>query len=490
MSKKIHADTLIDGALTVEKEGNFCTTTNHGKDVQIGSRLITDNTEINKELGIYGGTTNNNGISSVGLYEAAPSTLQSDYGFKVQYSGSSNQFKISGVVGGVETDHITVHRNAGNVTLNQYDSTRDDGDVDISRILYTGSNGEVKVGDLNVDNGYTIFPIWAEESADLAAGAAQEWAFGNGDDTPITSGIVVPINCELFAMGLNIEGATATATVRAVINGDINLTTYQVSGTGNSSFTTFPTPLSINPGDRVNFRTITSSGANTNSGRVVAWFRVRSSSLSTSVLNDLLDVSANTPSVGQVLSWNGANWAPVDPGLNSVIAGDNITIDNSDPLNPIINSETKLNWGSMSNTNITTNLNASTSTSFITTVPWGSFLGNITGDVTPDVANNQFICNFTGTVELNLNMHLFSTIQRSSVQARFRINGSPIGPIASTGYIRSYTGHNESSLHISSYHLFVNNGDTISVGTRQEALGGTVTFAQSGTSRFSIKRLT
>ena len=143
-----------------------------------------------------------------------------------------------------------------------------------------------KVDDPFTDNEYSIFCIWAEESNDLDAGA-QQWSFGSGNETPQTCGVVIPIACELFAMGLNVEASEAT--VRTVVNGDINLSDYQVSATSPSDFATFSSSLQINPGDVVNFRTISSSGNSTDSGRVSAFFRIKTSSLSTSTLSDLVD---------------------------------------------------------------------------------------------------------------------------------------------------------------------------------------------------------
>ena len=156
------------------------------------------------------------------------------------------------------------------------------------------------------DNEYTVFCVWAEENADLAAGA-QEWGFGSGDETPLASGIVLPLDCELFAMGLNVEGGTAT--VRTVVNDDIDLADYEVSVTqAPTGFSSFSSVLQINAGDVINFRTIASSGTNTNSARVSAFFRVKASLLSTSTISNLIDTSLAQLSANQVLVYDGSNW--------------------------------------------------------------------------------------------------------------------------------------------------------------------------------------
>ena len=158
------------------------------------------------------------------------------------------------------------------------------------------------------DGGYTTFCVWAEEGAPLGTNNF-EWSFGNGATTPLSGGVVIPVDCELFAMGLNIQGGSAT--VRAVIDSDDTLSTYQVAVVAPKGSTTFTTPLNVVAGQLVNFKTILSSGTNTNQGRVSAWFRIRSTPASTSITNDLLDVSIGGIASGQVMQWNGTSFIPL-----------------------------------------------------------------------------------------------------------------------------------------------------------------------------------
>ncbi|MBK8699350.1 MAG: tail fiber domain-containing protein [Saprospiraceae bacterium] len=67
------------------------------------------------------------------------------------------------------------------------------------------------------------------------------------------------------------------------------------------------------------------------------------------------EVSENTPNVGEVLKWNGSQWSPaIDissttggaSGVNSIISGPGIEVNNADPKNPII-----INKGDVSNSN-------------------------------------------------------------------------------------------------------------------------------------------
>ncbi len=198
-------------------------------------------------------------------------------------------------------------------------------DVDITTT--PPSSGDLLVWDGSnfvpqaTDNGYTIFNIFAEENAALGAGN-YEWAYGNGSNTSNGDGIVIPIDCELFAMSLNHEGGANTV-VRIVKNTDASLASYQVqtSGTENG-YNTFGTPLSFSAGDIANFTTVSASASGT-TARVSAWFRVRSTPASTSLLNDLLDVSAGGITSDQILQYDGSSFVPID------FSGDNITYDNS-----------------------------------------------------------------------------------------------------------------------------------------------------------------
>lgn len=201
-------------------------------------------------------------------------------------------------------------------------------DVDITSS--TPSSGDYLVWDgsnfvptaASAAGDYTVFNIFAEESAAIATNGAREWSFGNGDNTPSGHGIVIPVDCELFAMSLDHEGGVNT-TVRIIKNTNTSLSSYQVTNSGTENgFTTFGTPLSFTAGDIANFNTISASTPGT-SGRVSAWFRIRSTPASTSLVNDMLDVSAGSIASGDILYFNGSVFVPLT--LNS----SNIPYDNS-----------------------------------------------------------------------------------------------------------------------------------------------------------------
>jgi hypothetical protein len=113
--------------------------------------------------------------------------------------------------------------------------------------------------------GTYLVPIWAEENSALGATNTYEWAFGNGANTPAGGGLLVYVpsgqTCEVKAMGVKMNNTSGSATVELVLNGTPQGTACQVVATGNGgALVELGTPLSISNGDRVNFRTSSSSG--------------------------------------------------------------------------------------------------------------------------------------------------------------------------------------------------------------------------------------
>lgn len=119
---------------------------------------------------------------------------------------------------------------------------------------------------------YSYFPIWAEEGNDLDTDRF-EWSFGNGNETPLGMGIVLPFDCELFARGLTHEGA-ATTEVEARINGlsAAKSVTTTISKKGYINFES--DTVAYSAGDVMGFNTITGS-IDSNGSLITAWFRKR-----------------------------------------------------------------------------------------------------------------------------------------------------------------------------------------------------------------------
>ena len=118
-----------------------------------------------------------------------------------------------------------------------------------------------------------MIPIWGEENGGLGNNT-YEWAFGNGANTPNNRGIAiyVPSNyiCELVAISgtLNAGKATISVEINGNNSGSVDIdTTISRSNTNELS-----TPINVNNADRINFKTISSSGTSA-PNTVTAWLR-------------------------------------------------------------------------------------------------------------------------------------------------------------------------------------------------------------------------
>lgn len=141
------------------------------------------------------------------------------------------------------------------------------------------------------------------------------------------------------------------------------------------------------------------------------------------------------------------------------------------------------------NTDITTNINNSTSALYIDTVPIFGVESNNTGGYTVNLVNQYVTVNYTGIVSISVNIHVESFASRVAPQFRLRVNGTAIGPVTACTYIRATNDHNESSAHIASFLLEVTSGDQISLGSRRGAKAGTATMSIVGTSDISLTRI-
>lgn len=197
--------------------------------------------------------------------------------------------------------------NTGDETLNSIKSKRPIksidgqsiegiGNLSIPRVLpgpYTGTGEDLKdeIDNINetkinsvsgsvVDNSdnknpiinySNVFAIWAEENGGLGNNTF-EWAFGNGANTPINGGIVIPFTCELIAMTCKANNNTSSQVIQIVVNGSPN-TVYSVTALNGVGSNKFSAPLQINSGSRINFRTVLSGGAS-GPNTVCAWFKI------------------------------------------------------------------------------------------------------------------------------------------------------------------------------------------------------------------------
>lgn len=163
-------------------------------------------------------------------------------------------------------------------------------------------------------NGTYYEVIWAEEGGTLNTGTASgyQFSFGNGATNQQNgASIIVPAGytCEWIGMSHNSSGAT-TATITAVLNAVDQTQNISIASVATpfSSTTIFGTPIAVSDGDVVNFRT--TSVTTTASPNVV------------SALLRFTSTSGGGGGGGQV---------------DSVVGGVDITVDSSDPVNPIVN---------------------------------------------------------------------------------------------------------------------------------------------------------
>ncbi len=144
-----------------------------------------------------------------------------------------------------------------------------------------------------------------------------------------------------------------------------------------------------------------------------------------------------------------------------------------------------INYGARwTNSDITTNLNVNNTTAPI----FGTLDYNDDAATLYQQAGNSLTVLVAGRYDIRANLSLIGinsggNRQRTNVNARVAVNGTPVGAIAASGYIRWASGHDHSSIHVSEI-LNLNANDVITIITYREANSGTVQF--SGNSESSI----
>ncbi len=151
----------------------------------------------------------------------------------------------------------------------------------------------------------------------------------------------------------------------------------------------------------------------------------------------------------------------------------------------------KINYGGRwTNTNTSTNLNVNNTVAPI----FGSEDYKDDGTNLYQVSGNTLIIKESGRYDIRANLALLainssgSTEQRTNTNARIAVNGTAIGAIGASGYIRYATNHDHSSIHVSEI-LNLNANDVVTIITYREANSGTVRFSGSNESSFIINKL-
>lgn len=142
-----------------------------------------------------------------------------------------------------------------------------------------------------------------EESGALSTAVASgfQWGVGNGDEIGQNGGVPSAFSGTIRKIFLHIfEGS---ATIALYINGVNTGNTISASGTNSTSVVNLTTPIS--EGDRINFRTTSTTG-NTNGGQV-GFLSMASDAPSGFSINDAIDVDISGIQDGQGLVWDSSS---------------------------------------------------------------------------------------------------------------------------------------------------------------------------------------
>jgi len=141
-----------------------------------------------------------------------------------------------------------------------------------------------------------------------------------------------------------------------------------------------------------------------------------------------------------------------------------------------------------SNIDVITNINANS----VTNLPVFGLLNwnDNTTLYNANMANQELTVAETGRYKIivNTSLNTPTNTARLAPEMWIEVNGTQRGTFASTGYIRSNNGHQDSSLHINEV-LELNAGDIISVIIHRAANGGTVNLRSAGSTDIYIEKI-
>lgn len=151
----------------------------------------------------------------------------------------------------------------------------------------------------------------------------------------------------------------------------------------------------------------------------------------------------------------------------------------------------KINYGGRwTNTDTSTNLNVDNVVAPI----FGSENYKDDGNNSYEVSGNTLIVKEAGRYDIRSNISLLginstgNTEIRTNANGRIAVNGTVVGAIASSAYIRFGGNHTQASIHMNEI-LELNDNDVISIIMFREANSGTVRFSGAGESSFMINKL-
>lgn len=186
---------------------------------------------------------------------------------------TTNQNDISTLQSSQSTQDSAIALNTAKVSADGSIDTHSDVDTSTAapspgdQLEWDGTNWVPK----SLSNEFSIFCLWAEESAGLANNQT-EWSFGNGATGFI--GIPMGIDCELFGLSLNADTPGTSVSINIQRDG-ANVVTPNFT-TNNQVIPVTNTPYE--QGELLSFQTNTVVGT-WNNVRICAWFRVKSTAL-------------------------------------------------------------------------------------------------------------------------------------------------------------------------------------------------------------------
>jgi hypothetical protein len=224
---------------------------------------------------------------------------------------TSNDGDISTIQSEQTTQNNAIALNTAKVSADGPISTHSDvntaGAIVGDLFGFNGSNW----GPVSILNGFTIFPIWAEENGGLTNGNTQ-YSYGNGAVGVI--GIVIPFDCEIFAVTFDAETFGTSVSVDTRLNGSTVNTSNFTAAQQFQNITAVP----VTAGQRISFATNTVVGA-ANDVRVCAWLRVRATAA--------FPTPDRQKATNNGVAFSATSWQDI-PGMSVTVSlSDNGTID-------------------------------------------------------------------------------------------------------------------------------------------------------------------
>jgi hypothetical protein len=238
---------------------------------------------------------------------------------------------------------------------------------------------------------------------------------------------------------------------------------------------------------------VTLPAPNSASGRI---YVIKNTTNTNKTISAYIDNTGNnsTQITAQNTLWlqsNGTAWYSISSSASQAVNVVSADAGNSITAGTDGGAYLKINYGGRwTNTNTSTNLNIDNTIAPI----FGNEDYKDDGNSLYEVSSNSLIVKEAGRYDIRANLSLEgqngigNSEQRTNVNARIAVNGTALGALASSAYIRFIGDHEQSSLHISEI-LELNVNDVITIRTYRESNSGEVNFSGYGESSFIINKL-